>query len=180
MTSPQIPPELEPVVAFHGHLCPGLLIGWRASRMAMKLLNLSRDVDEEIVAVTENDACGVDAIQAVLGCTFGKGNLIFHDYGKQAFTVFRRDDGRGVRLVYRSPATRLSRDEAICRLLAEPDEALFDVKAPQEPIPQKAQIRDSARCSVCGEKVMATRLETCPDGRKVCIPCAEKLRRTTK
>ena len=44
MASLKIPSELTPVVAFHGHLCPGLLIGWRASRMAMKLLNLSRDV----------------------------------------------------------------------------------------------------------------------------------------
>ncbi|WP_368045890.1 FmdE family protein, partial [Pyramidobacter piscolens] len=42
MASLKIPPELTPVIAFHGHLCPGLLIGWRASRMSLKLLNLSR------------------------------------------------------------------------------------------------------------------------------------------
>lgn len=180
MASLKIPSELTPVVAFHGHLCPGLLIGWRASRMAMKLLNLSRDVDEEIVAVVENDACGVDAIQAVLGCTFGKGNFIFRDYGKHAFTVFRHSDGRGVRLVYRSPENALSRDEHMGRLLTEPDEALFDVKKPEEAIPQKARIHDSENCSVCGEKVMVTRLETCADGRKVCVPCAEKIRRITK
>lgn len=180
MASLKIPPELTPVVAFHGHLCPGLLIGWRASRMAMKLLNLSRDVDEEIVAVVENDACGVDAIQAVLGCTFGKGNFIFRDYGKHAFTVFRHSDGRGVRLVYRSPENALSRDEHMGRLLTEPDEALFDVKKTEEAIPQKARIHDSENCSVCGEKVMVTRLETCADGRKVCVPCAEKIRRVTK
>ena len=28
MASLKIPPELTPVIAFHGHLCPGLLIGW--------------------------------------------------------------------------------------------------------------------------------------------------------
>ena len=30
MASLKIPPELTPVIAFHGHLCPGLLIGWGA------------------------------------------------------------------------------------------------------------------------------------------------------
>ena len=177
MASLKIPPELTPVIAFHGHLCPGLLIGWRASRMAMKLLNLSRDVDEEIAAIVENDACGVDAVQAVLGCTFGKGNFIFRDYGKHAYPVFRHSDGSGVRLVYRSPESELSRDEHTRRLLTESDEVLFDVKKPEEAIPQRARIHDSENCSVCGEKVMVTRLETRADGRKVCVPCAAKLRR---
>ena len=46
------------------------------------------------VAVTETDMCAVDAIQALVGCTFGKGNLIFRDRGKVAFTFFRRSDGK--------------------------------------------------------------------------------------
>ena len=85
-----LPEDLKPVIDFHGHFCPGVLIGWRASKLALKLLGVGRDRDEELVAITENDACGVDAVQYVLGCTFGKGNLVFRDYGKQAFTVFRR------------------------------------------------------------------------------------------
>lgn len=172
MSSIKIPSELAPVVAFHGHLCPGLLIGWRASLLAMKLLRLSRCVDEEIVTIAETDACGVDALQFVLGCTFGKGNFIFRDYGKHACTVFRRSDGEGVRLVYRHPENGLSREDCMRRLLDEPDDVLFDVKKPAEAMPQKARIHVSERCSVCGESVMATRLIRCPDGRKVCIPCS--------
>ena len=42
--------------------------------------------DEEVVCVTENDACGVDGIQAILSCTAGKGNLKFRDTGKMAFS----------------------------------------------------------------------------------------------
>ena len=61
-------------------------MGYQASLYAMELLGVSgRAQDEELVCVTENDACGVDAVQAVLGCTVGKGNLIFRMTGKQAF-----------------------------------------------------------------------------------------------
>ena len=68
MASFTIPEDLKPVVAFHGHICPGLIIGYRAAKLAAKELELHRDKDEELVAVVENDACGVDAIQSMLGC----------------------------------------------------------------------------------------------------------------
>ena len=169
-----IPPELEPVIAFHGHFCPGVLIGWRAARLALKLLEVTRDRDEELVAISENDACGVDAVQYVLGCTFGKGNLLFRDWGKQAFTVYRRSDGKGVRMVLNAPDRELTREESAHRMLEETDEALFTVMEPQEPIPESAKIRKSGFCSLCGERVMETRLDQLEDGRQVCIPCGEK------
>ena len=174
MSDSKIPPEVEPLVAFHGHFCPGLLIGWRAARLALKLLHASRDRDEELVAITENDACGVDAIQFVLGCTFGKGNLHFRDWGKQAFTVYRRSDGKGIRISLRSPERDISREESARRLLEEPDEVLFHVGEPREPIPECARIRRSLRCSLCGEKVMETRMRMLADGRPACMPCAEE------
>ena len=46
----------------------------------------ARSRDEELVAVVETDMSGVDAIQFLTGCTFGKGNLIHKDYGKNAFS----------------------------------------------------------------------------------------------
>ena len=53
-------------VAFHGHSCPGLAIGFRAATLALELLGLEEGAkDEELVCVTENDACGVDAVQVV-------------------------------------------------------------------------------------------------------------------
>ncbi len=61
----------------------------------------TRAMDEELVAIVENDACGVDAVQVLTGCTFGKGNFIFYDYGKMAFTFFSRKTGKGVRLAPR-------------------------------------------------------------------------------
>lgn len=52
----------EKVVSFHGHECSGLAMGFRAAEVAMEHLNLEFSKDEEIVCVTENDACGVNAI----------------------------------------------------------------------------------------------------------------------
>jgi formylmethanofuran dehydrogenase subunit E len=43
----------------------------------------------------ENNSCSVDAIQEILGCTFGKGNLIYKDRGKQVFTIYSRGNGKG-------------------------------------------------------------------------------------
>ena len=59
-------------------------------------------LDEEIVCVTENDACCVDAIQVLLGCTYGKSNLIPYLRGKIAFSFYLRATGASVRLVLKN------------------------------------------------------------------------------
>ena len=74
----------EDTIKFHGHACPGLALGYRVANLALKELGL-RARDEELVAIVENNSCAVDAIQFICGCTFGKGNLIFKDFGKQVF-----------------------------------------------------------------------------------------------
>jgi formylmethanofuran dehydrogenase subunit E len=79
----------EDVVDFHGHMCPGLALGYRVSMFALKELG-ERASDEELVAIVENNSCAVDAVQVITGCTFGKGNLIFKDYGKQVYTFIKR------------------------------------------------------------------------------------------
>ena len=48
---------------FHGHECGGLTIGYKAALYAIKLLNIGCAEDEEVVCISENDACGVDAIE---------------------------------------------------------------------------------------------------------------------
>jgi formylmethanofuran dehydrogenase subunit E len=74
-------------VEFHGHTCPGLGIGFQAARILMELLNVRKAPDEELLAIVETDACGADAIQVMTGCTFGKGNFVFKNYGKHAFSL---------------------------------------------------------------------------------------------
>ena len=66
---------IDKAIAFHGHWCPGLARGIRAAVWAAE--HFGTAADEEIVTVTETDMCGVDAIQALLGCTFGKENCYY-------------------------------------------------------------------------------------------------------
>jgi formylmethanofuran dehydrogenase subunit E len=84
--------KFKDVIDFHGHTCPGLALGYRVALCALNLLG-DRAADEELVAIVENNSCAVDAIQVITGCTFGKGNLIFKDYGKQVYTFMRRPSG---------------------------------------------------------------------------------------
>lgn len=91
--------DFKKCVDFHGHICPGLSMGYRASLAGMELLRANRASDEEIVAIVETDACGADAVQVITGCTFGKGNFIYKDHGKMAFTFLKRTSGEGVRIV---------------------------------------------------------------------------------
>ena len=191
-------PDWRRCIAFHGHVCPGIAIGYRAARGGLDLLDEARAADEEIVAIVENDACGTDAVQVLTGCTFGKGNFIFKDFGKQAFTFFSRSSGKGVRIVLRPEALDTDeRQQALIqkireeiadadeqaeyhqyhlnrtrKVLSMPFDILFKIESVCVPLPEKARIVSSARCDRCGEPVMSTML-TDIDGQEVCRGCLE-------
>jgi formylmethanofuran dehydrogenase subunit E len=188
--------DLRETVQFHGHLCPGLAMGYRVARAALRELGAERPNDEELVAVVENDSCAVDAVQFVTGCTFGKGNLVFRDYGKHVYTFFNRRTGKGVRISedYRGfendprqlelgkrqeagEDTARERNaymmEKAAAVLAAEEKDLFTVREAATPPPEEAKIRTSLRCFLCGEKFMESRARE-RDGKTVCIPCFEK------
>lgn len=173
---PKIP--FEEVAQFHGHACPGLAIGYRMALAGLAALKEIRAEDEEIVAIVENDACGVDALQYLAGCTFGKGNLIFHDYGKSVYTLFSRRTGQGVRITYCADAIPkdIGDDRAakIDWILTAPEDTLIRLKAMRIDEPAKARIHESVRCDTCGERVMATRIRILGN-QTLCIPCWMKL-----
>lgn len=160
----------EKAVAFHGHQCPGLAIGVKACQAAMELLELERAQDEELVCITENDACGVDAIQALLGCSLGKGNLIYYGTGKQAFTFYRRRDGKGVRLYLKAENPGLEREDWMHHLLHMAPEEAFTVGEPQLPLPQRARRFASVTCQICGEKAAEHTMHL-QEGKWVCSHC---------
>lgn len=155
---------------FHGHRCPGLAIGVRAAFEAQKILGIQHSDDEEIVCVTENDACGVDGIQVILGCSAGKGNLIFRIRGKQAFSFFNRKTGASVRLVLKELPKKESREEKQNYILEAPLDDVFEIKKPGYPLPEEARLFPSILCERCGESTAEPyiRLE---DGKKVCLDC---------
>jgi formylmethanofuran dehydrogenase subunit E len=188
---------LDDIVEFHGHICPGLVLGYRVSLLALKELG-ERAEDEELVSIVENNSCAVDAVQVLTGCTFGKGNLIFRDYGKQVYTFIKRPSGDGLRvsIIWEAPpekeeekkmwekymrgeradkvlkAVHDRKSRKIDAIMHASDEQLFRLRKGKFDLPEEAEIYPSIRCSVCGEKVMEPRARI-KDSKIVCIPCQE-------
>lgn len=163
-------------VAFHGHACGGLTIGYKAAVYAMELLGLTRAEDEAMVCITENDACGVDAIQVILGCTAGKGNLLFHLRGKQAFSFYERNSGRSVRLVLKPTPDFPDKERKFRYLQDTPAAALFDKKETVLSLPERARLFVSKPCSCCGELTAESMLRL-ENGQLVCLDCSHPYRR---
>jgi formylmethanofuran dehydrogenase subunit E len=194
---PDIPDDdLRETIQFHGHLCPGLALGYRVAKAALRELKADRPHDEELVAIVENDSCAADAIQFVTGCTFGKGNLVFRDYGKHVYTVYNRRTSQGVRISedFRgfegdqrfaelkkrqeagediSQERRAYLMEKAAAILRADEKDLFTVRPVSSPLPDEAKIRKSIRCAMCGEKFMETRGRV-KNGATVCLPCFER------
>ncbi|HEY3375215.1 MAG TPA: FmdE family protein [Candidatus Aquicultor sp.] len=175
--SKQGAPTIEEVAAFHGHMCPGLALGYRAALLALDWLQATRADDEQTIAIVENRACGIDALQCVLGTTAGKGNLFFKDYGKHVYTIADRITGKALRVSVR-PKGRWgregeTREETIKRLLVMPADDLFDAREIESELPPKAEIVQSLICDSCGESTMETKTRQYR-GTTLCIPCFEQ------
>ena len=188
----------EDVIEFHGHSCPGLAIGYRVSLLALKEVG-ERASDEELIAIVENNSCAVDAVQVMTGCTFGKGNLIFRDYGKQVYIFIKRPSGNGIRISvdWKSPEEtddekhmwdrymKGDRSEEVLKtvhdrkankinlVLNANNEELLKVTKGKMDLPEEAEIYPSLSCAICGEKVMEPRARV-KNGKIVCIPCFER------
>jgi len=188
--------EFKRCEAFHGHVCGGLAIGYVAARAGLDWLREKRALDEELVAIVETDACCVDAIQVVTGCTFGKGNLIYRDYGKMGFTFFNRRTGQGVRLAMKPGAMRVNerqielfgkaRDGSITEVEQAELETLgmqrtvevldtraadlFSMTPVAVGMPDTARVEPSAPCARCGEPTMVSKLAPV-DGQAICRGC---------
>lgn len=162
----------EQAAAFHGHICPGLMIGFRAALYAAELLDLEPAKDEEVVCITENDSCSVDAIQSILGCTVGKGNLLFHMRGKQAFSFYNRLTGKSFRLVQKPGPSGLTRDEIMDYYRTCTNEEMFEVSKTKIKLPEEARIFGSYICECCGEKTGANWIRIM-NGKKVCLDCCD-------
>ena len=194
---------IEKTIAFHGHSCPGLVIGIRAAELALKKLGYTEKKD--LVAVVETDMCGVDAIQFLTGCTLGKGNLIHKDYGKMAFSFYDRSRNVGFRAVLRQDISgdvgselrslmkkvedgtaneeqhnRLHklRSELQERYMNADLEEVFIVTEPRLPVPKPARILSSLQCEACGEMTMESRTRRF-GGKTLCLPCFEKIEQKT-
>lgn len=178
-------------------MCPGLALGIQAARIALREIGAHAQ-DEEVVATVETDMCAVDAIQFLTGCTFGKGNLVHRDLGKNAYTFWRRSDGKAIRIAGKpgvrkrdpeyqelfeklgtgeaTPAERdrlweLHHERSAVILAMRPDE-LFTVVPVDDAPPRKARIHVSVECDSCREETMETRVRLLR-GKRLCPDCFE-------
>ena len=158
-------------VAFHGHECGGLTIGYKASLYAIELLNLEFSADEQVVCIAENDACGIDGIQVMLGCSVGKGNLLFHMRGKSAYSFYNRKTGKSVRLVLK-PRAGMTKAESFAYYQGCKPEEMFEVKETTIRLPEPARIFHSNVWDCCGEVTGANRIRLAGE-QKLCLDCYE-------
>lgn len=194
--------DYEKVVTFHGHSCPGLTIGYRAAKAAARRLAVGQAADEELVAIVESDGCGIDAIQVILGCTIGKGNLIYRDKGKQVYTIASRLTGKALRIASRAGASELTSEQKLLRdavysgkatseqevefqrllqqrierLMEMGEDELFKIEWVELKIPAQAKIFSSVQCAYCGENVMEPRARI-REGKFACMDCSESYAR---
>lgn len=188
--------DFKKCVEFHGHICPGLSMGYRAAKTAMAKIKEVRAEDEEMVAIVETDACSADAVQVLTGCTFGKGNFIWRDYGKMVLILLSRKTGKGVRVAMRpgsfpqdpqhfdllrkvmaKKASESEQEQCWARhhqmsleLLETPEDNLFTIETIQMELPPMAKMEASVLCAKCGEPTMPSKLESM-EGLKVCRDC---------
>ena len=186
------------VTKFHGHICPGSAIGYKAAEAGLNELKSHCSQDDEIVAIVENNSCAVDAVQVLTGCTFGNGNLLFKDHGKQVYTFINRTTNEGVRVslndsfnidilapqleklrgaVNSGIATDLEKEdlkkmteEVSQEILEIPYNKLFHSEPVEMDIPKKASNFKNVKCSKCGEMVSEHKAIKL-EGEITCIPC---------
>lgn len=191
--------DYQTCIDFHGHTCMGVTIGYLAAKICLERLKVERSIDEELITIVENDACCCDAIQVLTGCTFGKGNFFYKDYGKMAFTFGSRATGEGIRLVLRQEIFEIpEREQELAELIhtgkSSPDErneyeqlyesrgeelfnrgaeAFFSIEEIDLGSPPMAPRAPSKPCDTCHEMVMETKLEDV-EGKHICRACREK------
>lgn len=90
----------------HGHFCPGLALGVKATAYAMNALSGMSDNMEDLRAILETKTCFTDGLQYVSGCTLGNQALRFKDLEQTAFTLTRKN-GKGLRVAAREEARQL-------------------------------------------------------------------------
>ncbi|MEM2007766.1 MAG: FmdE family protein [Ignisphaera sp.] len=197
---------IEKARELHGHICPFLILGLRMSEIAMSKLGISKasaidTVEEKVVAIVEVNNCLVDGVQVATGCSFGNNSLIYLDLGKNALTLFKRGNRRGVRVYIDSEKLRAKyfsekavklfekvvverkatseETEELRRIWEEIGYRMADL--PEEEFlvqtveiveeVERAPIFRSLRCSKCGELVAEPRSIRIGD-KVLCLVCA--------
>ena len=176
--------ELREAEAFHGHLCPGQVLGVRLAMLGVKSVGIEHPTrSKKLITWVEIDRCGADAVQTVTGCKPGKRTLKLIDYGKLAATFLNTETGVAVRVSARADSRaraaelypHLERHDAqMAAYRGLPDAELFTVQNVSVELGEYDRPgKPGARvvCTVCGEEVNDHRHVDGDDG-PMCRACA--------
>ena len=193
---------LEAALIEHGHLCPGMPLGFRAGRLALKALDADREPNWAKVALLETGryhalgGCFADGVQLATGCTFGKNLIQRLEYGKLAVTIAIKKDGKAVRVSVKPEivqatfalkymdkrrqgilAAELPLDlilEPFKKTISRPDEEFLEVSDifTYTFPPAPKPSFNIGKCEICGEIVAENKIRV-KDGKTVCLPCSE-------
>ncbi|MBI4684433.1 MAG: LysR family transcriptional regulator [Nitrospirae bacterium] len=179
---------LEESLKFHGHICPGQVLGVRMSMLGLKKIGIEDPKGKDrknLIVFVEMDRCATDAVQSVTGCTLGHRTMKFMDYGKMAATFLNLSTSKAVRVIAREDSRQIAKkhfpgneDKYETQLKAYKimtDDELFDVmdvdvKIRSEDMPGRPLKR--IKCDICGEYIQDSR-EIVREESVLCRPCAE-------
>ncbi len=120
----------------HGHECPEAVLGLRAGAAAMNWLGVERSAGDQLLAVVQfpEAPCFTDGVQAITGCTLGKGNVRVLGRGPLSLTLIEQATRRSVRVAaWASVPPSQLREEAVGtlvrRLLHAPERLLLSASA---------------------------------------------------
>ena len=168
--------DFADALAYHGHLCHGMVMGVRMARYGCRLLGIDDPRSyRDLVAYVEIDRCATDAVGVVCGITLGKRRLKWKDYGKLAATFVDLATGKAIRLAPRPEVPHAGHDVDPIEFWKDwTDERLFTwapvtVRIPVEDLPGPPL--NSVDCARCGESIKDCR-EVVVDGETLCRSCA--------
>jgi len=174
---------LDEAVLFHGHLCPGQVLGVRMVMAGCREVGIPfpRRAGKRLVVFVEIDRCATDAIQALTGVSLGKRTLKHLDYGKMAATfvdvaggtavrVSARDDARALAALYAAGESDPRRAQTVAyRVMPERDLVRIEPVVVEPGWLERRRVR--VFCHQCGEGINYQR-EVGVSGRLLCRPCS--------
>ncbi len=192
---------------FHGHKCSAMPLGLRAGAAAMNALGVERSQDKELMMLAETAddhaaGCFVDGLMTVTGCTYGKSNIKKTYYGKMAFTLIDTLRNTAVRVQLKpeffgkmlgSPFVQQRKqgvlpqdvpasvtDPLVESVMARAEVEFLEISPVFDyPFARIKGTFDTGLCERCGERVFANKLQEV-DGKRVCVPCRERLAGTAQ
>ena len=164
---------------FHGGICPGIVLGTRATIAGMRELGMNVfEKSRDLVVYVEIDRCMADAVQALTGCSLGHRTLKYLPYGKFAATFVDIRTGEAARIsIIEKPSSNQAQtdmNEIVATLSEAPEAGLLRIERvkvtiPEEDLPGLPKHKET--CSVCGEQILDLK-ETHVGDAPACKNCA--------